>query len=74
MLVKPLRVQNLSPTAEVRKCYFHPFPYCPFRFRRLLPHVIRNIRQVAFVGKNRRKVVSLSDEIQGAQRFPHLFG
>ena len=48
--------------------------YCILGLDRLLPHIGRNIRKVALVGENGRKIFLLTDQIQGSQGFPHLLG
>src|SRR5258707_2922492 len=44
-----------------------------FCLRRLLTHIIGNVRQIALVWTDRRQIVQLADEIQRPQRLPHLF-
>jgi hypothetical protein len=40
----------------------------------LLPHVIRDVGQLSFIGKNCGNVIWLADKVECAQRFPDLLG
>ncbi len=51
-----------------------PFSDRLLRLYRLLSHVVGNVRQVALVGANGGEIIGLADEIESAQRFPHLIG